>query len=333
MASTAIATPNIALIKYWGNRNDELRFPAADSLSMTLDSPTVTVTVDHAPALKVTSYDPKGMEKVLSLKTIGRFAMTVQLMKQYLGDALPGSLFISIRSRVPESLGLASSAAVFCALAEAVADLVKEKAQLSREAVSVLARLGSGSAARSVFGGFVSLTTHYPLPTTHSIDSSFALQIASPEHWPLHDIILVPSREAKKVSSTEGHALAHTSPHFKNRIAAIPGRMKRCIDAIKTKNFPELQDVAEEDALDMHHVMETQDPPLNYLNAETHRIIREIKELRSKKNLDVLFTMDAGPTVHLICTEAARKEVEAYAKRQNNCEVFLTKIGAGSQVE
>ena len=320
----AIATPNIALIKYWGNRDNALRIPAADSVSMTLDNPIVTIEVEHSPTLKIESFKKDGTKKILKEKDTERFAKVIDLYKKNLGDAIPNSLSIKIRSEIPPSIGIASSAAVFCALAEAVASLIQRGLPgrvLSREEVSVLARLGSGSAARSAFGGFVAL------------EGEVAKQIAPRSHWLLHDVIIVPSREEKKIGSTEGHALAHTSPHFAARVKAIPERMKRCVEAIKTKNFSMLRDVAEEDALDMHHVMETQNPPLRYLTSDTHRITGEIKELRAKKNIDVLFTMDAGPTVHLICNESALKEVKAYAKAQKGAEIFLSKIGAGSQVE
>jgi mevalonate pyrophosphate decarboxylase len=126
--------------------------------------------------------------------------------------------------------------------------------------------------------------------------------------------------------------MAHTSPLYEKRIADIPHRMLECIDAIQKKDFEKLQHVSEEDSLDMHRCMETQTPSLQYLSSETHRIIREIESLRKSDHLEVLYTMDAGPTVHLFCTENARKKISDYAEMQKHCAIFTAKIGNGSTI-
>ena len=330
--ATAISTPNIAFIKYWGNRNNPLRLPMADSLSMTLSEPSVEIIVDHASALKVQS-STMGEKREVTGKHLDRFRKVIDLTKEYLGtlgmaDALPGNLSIRIDSHIPPAVGLASSAAVFSCLARAIAALIAEKQKLTNEQVSIIARLGSGSAARSVMGGFVALVAG----KGESIDAAKAVQIADENHWLLHDIVVIPSREEKKVGSTEGHALAATSPHFAARIEAIrTRRQQECIDAILRKDFEKLQHVSEEDALDMHHVMETSNPPLQYLSDETHRIVGEVKALRRSAHLPVLFTMDAGPTVHLVCTDEAVKEVRTFAKAQKGCTIFESHVGPGAR--
>src|SRR3989338_3530268 len=332
MLVTARYTPNIALIKYWGNRNNGLRLPAADSLSMTLSEPTVDVSVEAAKYLSVRSTKSDGTEKRLSEAQIRRFQETIELMRRYLEalhikEALPESLRISIHSHIPPGVGLASSAAVFSALARGVASLVEETQALAPEEISVLARLGSGSAARSIYGGFVTLESG----EDNDIASAQAAQITDEHHWELHDIVVIPSEEAKKIGSTEGHALAQTSPHFIARIEAIRSHRQRdCIDAIQKKDFEKLQRVAEEDTTDMHHVMMTSKPPLRYLTEDTHRIVREVTSLREKEHLPVLYTMDAGPTVHLICPKDAADKIHAFAHSQKNCLIYATKIGKGA---
>lgn len=332
MSITAQSSPNIALIKYWGNRNDSLRLPAADSLSMVLDSPTVQATIEPSTLFSIRSYDDKGIEKPQTEASVDRLKKHWKLTKEFLGSIgrmqeLSEEISITIHSGIPPSIGIASSAAVFSCLAEAYAGLVQGKT-LTREEVSIIGRLGSGSGARNSFGGYVALENH-----GEGIGSAYGRQIASDDHWMLHDIILVPSREEKKVGSTAGHALASTSPLFAERIRQIPRRMRECIDAIQEKDFEKLQKVSEEDALDMHHVMETQNPPLRYLSDATHRIIDDIKTLRDREKLDVLFTMDAGPTVHLICTEESRAAVEKFAEAQKDCIVFKAKTGKSSRIE
>jgi diphosphomevalonate decarboxylase len=329
---TARSTPNIALIKYWGNRNEELRLPAADSLSMTLDSPTVEITVDHADQLEVTSFNPDGSPRMLKDHEKERFSTHLELAKEFLKmhgaeSAIPSSVSLSIHSHIPSGIGLASSAAVFSALARAYAGLIQEKIELTDAQVSVIARLGSGSASRSIFGGFAVMKNS----RGDAIDSSVGEQIVDEKHWRLFDIIIAPSREEKKVGSTEGHALAATSPLFKERLQAIPGRMLEAVDAIIHRDFEKLQRVAEEDALDMHRVMETSTPPLRYLTKDTLRIITEITELRKSAHLPVFFTMDAGPTVHLLCTKEAHDAVSAFAASQKGCEVIEAMIGRGAK--
>ncbi len=327
MKISARSTPNIALIKYWGNRNDGLRLPAADSLSMTLDSPCISATVEASDHFSVQSFDERGTENPQNEKSIARLKKHWELTRNYLDtinriDGMPDAVSIVIRSEIPPAIGIASSAAVFSCLSEAHAGFVS----LTREEISILARLGSGSAARSVFGGFVTLEN----TGGTDIGSAHARQVAPETHWQLHDVIIVPSREQKKVGSTEGHAMASTSPLFKERITQIPRRMQECTDAITKKDFEKLQHVSEEDSLDMHHVMEKQNPPLKYLSEETRRIIREIEALRKSDHLEVLYTMDAGPTVHLICTDEALKAINDFADVQKGCIVFRAKVGGGS---
>lgn len=327
----AISSPNIALIKYWGNREDALRLPAADSLSMVLDAPTVRIQIRPAEHFTSISFNADGSEAIQTEKSLARLKKHWELSKTYLerigkADGLPASVSLLIHSEIPPAIGIASSAAVFSCLAEAYAALAT--IPVTRKEVSILGRLGSGSGGRNSFGGFVALENH-----GEGMASAFARQIISEQDWVLHDIIIVPSREEKKVGSTEGHALARTSPLFTTRIKDIPRRMKECIHALQTKDFEKLQQVSEEDALDMHRVMETQNPPLHYLNSETHRILREIEALRKSDRLHVLYTMDAGPTVHLLCTEDSRKTIEEYAERQKDCIVFKSKTGSGSRVQ
>jgi len=330
--ATALSTPNIAFIKYWGNRNQELRLPAADSLSMTLDSPIVEVSIEPADIFSVHS------EKELQQKERERFQKHLELTNQYLHflhyKLLTTNYSLSIHSHIPPAIGLASSAAVFSAVAKAYAELLKESGiELTDEQTSVIARLGSGSACRSIMGGFVTLENQChgePRRTIDAIDSAVAIQIAPASHWPLHDIVICPSLKEKEHGSTEGHHLAHTSKYFEERLQNMPRRQKECIDAIRARDFEKLQRVTEEDAWDLHRVAETSTPSLQYLTEDTHRITREVTELRNREHLAVLYTMDAGPTVHLVCTEDTANTVKEFAHAQKNCTMFETKVGNGA---
>lgn len=350
---TTRSTPNIALIKYWGNRHDAYRLPAADSCSITLDSPSVEIEVEHSPAFHLQSFLPNGTEKILKEEDTARIEEHLSLTKQFLstlnlGDAIPESVSIVIRSAIPPAIGIASSAAVFSALAKCYAGLISAASVGAQRAVllhttgttslferdiSIIARLGSGSAARSIFGGFVALSNKPIHQKTNSMDSAYAEQIASSSHWPLHDLIIVPTMEEKNIGSTEGHHMAHTSPLFQKRIEAIRTRRQQtCIDAILKKDFEALRSIVEEDCWDMHKVIQTQTPPLHYLNDATYRIVDEITNLREREHLPVLYTMDAGPTVHLFCTEEALDAVKQFAHAQKNCRIFEASIGKGAEL-
>ncbi len=330
MLIRATSAPNIALIKYWGNRNEELRLPAADSLSITLDQPVVEVVVNSAEQFSAKSFDATGREEKLSDSAKARlhnhFALTKKHL-QHIGEtrAFPESVSLEIRSKIPRGVGLASSAAIFSALAEAYAGFAPK---ISRRNVSILARLGSGSASRSTCGGFAAMIAG----EGDEADASYAEQIAPEGHWKLWDVIIVPSMDEKITGSTEGHALAHTSPLFSQRLRAIKARQRMCVEAIQQKDFEKLRVVAEEDCLDMHAVMASSIPALKYLSDDTYRIIREVEELRSGGGLAVLYTMDAGPSVHLICDESALLAVREYARAQSGCTIFEAGIGAGSRL-
>jgi len=306
----------------------------ADSFSMTLEGPTVEIDLEHADALTVKSFNPDGTERVLKDRDILRFDTHLQLIKEYLQkleapDAIPASVSVTVRSHIPSAVGLASSSAVFSCIARAYQGLIQPVIELNDEQTSVIARLGSGSAARSIFSGFSILAAG----DGENIDCAVGRQIADESHWELHDIILVPSQEEKKVGSTEGHPTAHTSPHYSARIDAINNhRQQECIDAVLQKDFEKLQKVAEEDCIDMHNVMKTSSPSLDYLTEDTHRITRGIIELRDAEHLPVFYTMDAGPTVQLICTEEAVDRVKEFAHAQEGCTVFESKIGPGARL-
>lgn len=336
MPAHASSAPNIALIKYWGNRDDDMRLPAADSVSMTLNTPHVEVTADHSEILTVRSFEFDGRERVMTAKHMARFQKHLEWTKQYLMElgldqAIPQSLSYTIHSGIPPAVGLASSAAVFSCIAEAIAGLVRQKKrELTRQEVSVIARLGSGSAARSVYGGYSSLVAG----EGNDIGSAYAEQIVPAEYWTLHDIVIVPSVKEKEHGSTEGHSFASTSPLFKQRVHDIMDhRQSQCIDALKRRDFELLQKVAEADSINMHEVMKTSNPPLHYLSEDTYKIIDEIEVYRRMKNLAVLYTMDAGPTVHLICTEEAKAEVLHYAHSKEEYKIFVAKTGEGSKAK
>jgi diphosphomevalonate decarboxylase len=295
--ATAIASPNIALIKYWGNQNHSLRLPANGSISMTLGGLETHTTVTFDDSL---SSDQMLLDGALvqgeALERVSKHLDVIRSMTDLRAHAR-----VESASNFPTNAGVASSASAFAALSlagAAAAGLHLEPRELSR-----LSRLGSGSACRSIFGGFV---------IWHASDSdadSFAEQLAPPDHWDLVDLIAVVSREHKHVGSSEGHALAETSPIQPARIADAPRRLEICRKALLERDFTTLAGIVELDSNLMHAVMLTSTPSLMYWLPATLSVIQAVSTWRSE-GLDVCYTIDAGPNVHCLCTAPAAEEVK-----------------------
>ncbi|OGN88598.1 MAG: diphosphomevalonate decarboxylase, partial [Chloroflexi bacterium RBG_13_48_10] len=197
--------------------------------------------------------------------------------------------------------GIASSASGFAALSLAASSAAGLK--LDEKALSRLARLGSGSACRSIPGGFV----EWQAGTND--DNSYAYSIAQPGHWDLVDCVVLVSQEEKTVSSSLGHFLSPTSLYQPARVADAPHRLELCRNAIRMRNFDALAEVVELDSNLMHAVMMTSTPPLFYWQPTTLTIMDEVHSMR-KAGIQVCYTIDAGPNVHVLCTGDVADKVE-----------------------
>jgi diphosphomevalonate decarboxylase len=299
LTATASAPPNIALIKYWGNRDDTLRLPASPSISFNLAELQTRTTVTWGKNLTADSVrvneaplDGPALERVVHhLNHVRRLA-------EHTGYAQVNS-----ENNFPIGTGIASSAAAFAALslaATAALDL-----EMTERELSTLARLGSGSASRSVPGGFVAWYTG------ERHEDSYAESFASIDHWPLIDLVTVVSRTHKKTGSTAGHHVAATSPLQKARVATAQARFDRCQAAIRDRDFQKLAEVVELDNNLMHAVMMTGQPALLYWQPETLRLMHQVREWRERDGLELCYTIDAGPNVHIIATSEAADAIEA----------------------
>jgi diphosphomevalonate decarboxylase len=208
---------------------------------------------------------------------------------------------VSSANNFPAGAGIASSAAAFAALALAsshAAGLTLSEGQLSR-----LARRGSGSASRSIPSGFVEWQMGA------GDDDSVAVSIAPPEHWALIDCVAIVNASHKKTGSTEGHAIAGTSPLQNARVADTPRRLDICRNAILQKDFEAFANIIELDSDMMHSVMMTSNPPLMYWQAATIGIFHEVRAWRAS-GIPVGYTVDAGANAHVICLAEYAKTVE-----------------------
>lgn len=296
MRATAVAHPNIAFIKYWGNRDDRLRLPANGSISMNLDSLQTQTTVEFDSALPADRLTIDGVPAAESqLQRVSEFLDIIRAMANISTRAR-----VESRNNFPAGVGLASSSSAFAALA--LAATAAAGLQLDEAALSHLGRRGSGSASRSVPGGFVEWRA------ADSDAESYASSIASVEHWDLVDCIAIVSEAHKATGSTEGHRLAGTSPLQAARVQDTPRRLETCRQAILHKDFSLFAEIVEQDCHLMHAVMMTSSPALHYWLPASVAVMIAVRDLRSS-GTQACYTLDAGPNVHVLTLAAEAAQV------------------------
>jgi len=321
MKATAIAPANIAFIKYWGKINEKLRLPAHSSISMNLDKCTTTTTVEFNPEYKSDSFQIIG-EKITKKET--------QRVNRHL-DKIRNLAKINLKAKVlsynsfPKSSGVASSASGFAALTLAAAKAVN--LNLSQKQLSILARLGSGSAARSIPDGFCQWKKG------NSSQTSYAYSLYPLQHWNLRDILLLVSKKPKKVSSTKGQKISRkTSPFYKTWVEKNLSLIKKTKQALKNKDLKKLGEVIEKDCLNLHAITLTSRPALVYWTDTTLKIIHQVYSWR-EKGLPVYFTIDSGPNVHLICLAKDAKIVYNKAKNIKGIKkIIINKPAHGAKL-
>ena len=302
------APSNIALLKYWGKKDSTSQWPANDSLSMTLQGALTSTRAwvngrdQHAIFFEDHFRDPSDPSWRKCYNHLEWIAAECQFTKK---------VTLESRNSFPISCGIASSASGLLALTmAALASWTNSKSMESlvekgfgKEEIARLARMGSGSACRSISGGFVQWQSGENASTQRVV------QVHDHEHWQLADIIVLISERPKDVSSSMGHEFAWSSPLFPVRLEHLDRRMEIMLDALARKDIQGLGEAIEAEALEMHAVMMSSTPPLNFFEAETTSLIAEIRRFRKRTGVPVYFTIDAGPNVHLICEKAHIEDV------------------------
>ncbi len=301
--ATAVAPANIAFVKYWGVQDAELTLPYNESISMNLDRCFTTTTVHFDSRLNADEVVLKlhGQdEQTATGRTHDRVVAQLDRVRA-LADVQTRAVVRSANN-FPSDAGIASSAAAFAALTTAsVAALGLE---LSEQELSVLTRRsGSGSACRSIPTGFA----YWRNDGTDA--GSFATSVAPPEHWPLADVVAVVDPGVKSVTSADNHRLVATSPYFSVRLQEVGGRIEQSLTAIRDRDLGQLGAVCESDAVSMHVVAMTAQPPTFYWNAGTMVVIHALRRWRNE-GLFSYFTIDAGPNVHVICAACDVTEIQ-----------------------
>ena len=319
--ATAVAHPNIALIKYWGKSNVEHNIPAVGSLSITLDGLTTTTTVRFDLDLGEDEFLLGGRE---SPEMLGRVTDCLDLIRERAD--LRTRAKVDSENDFPTAAGLASSASGFAALVVAANEALG--AGIEPAELADLARRASGSAARSIFGGFVELqlTPDGPLPTE-------TMQILGAAKWPLRVAVAVTDPGAKEIGSTEGMIRSErTSPFYASWVDSSEADLADARSAIERRDFDALADVSESSCLKMHAVMMSARPGLVYWNGNTVECIRRVRELRAD-GVPVFFTVDAGPQVKAVCEPEVFDHVVAeLAAIEGVRQVLTSGLGEGARV-
>jgi diphosphomevalonate decarboxylase len=298
--AAARACANIALVKYWGKRDPTLNLPARGSLSLTLDGLTTVTRVRFGP-LAADRLVLGGVEQ--TGEPLRRVSELLDLVRARAGCADRAE--VVSENSFPSASGLASSASAFAALAAAAA--AAAGLDLTPAELSVLARRGSVSAARSICGGFVELD---PGVRPDGADA-FARTILAPEAWDLRLVVAQIGDGQKAVLSRPGmEHTRRTSPYYAAWLDTVPGDLAAARAAVAARDLEALGAVAEASALAMHAACLAARPALTYLRGPTLDALAEVRALRAG-GVAAWATVDAGPHVKVLCPPEQAAHVAA----------------------
>jgi diphosphomevalonate decarboxylase len=326
MKKATVKSPaNIAFVKYWGRTNDKLILPMNDSISMNMDNCFTITTVEFGDfpkdIVKIKFFnqnyqDVQGSQLDRVLLQVDRFK------KQY---KIKQKVKIYSQNNFPSDAGIASSASAFSALTKALYSALEKK--ISQKQLTIETRLaGSGSATRSICDGYVQWNKGKP----NDSQSSYAHTLYDHTYWDLCDVLAVVDTGKKSVGSYEGHGLAHNEYQIA-RLKNVNKRLKQIKQGLKQKDIEKLGEAIEQDAISMHAVAMSSNPPIFYLNGRTFDVINALFQAR-KEGIPAFFTMDAGPNVHVICEKKDSQKVSNILKKLPAAQfVINNQVAKGAQ--
>jgi len=309
------APSNIAFVKYWGKHGRQ--YPINPSVSMTLEECVTECRVDYhygASSFCLDAYKFDGRDNEA-------FRARFEKYFQGIADVFPliNKLNLSIESRntFPHSAGIASSASAFAALGTALAELqaiVDGKDKFLETTASQLARLGSGSACRSITGPYMMWGACDEAGSTD--ENAIALTDVHHDFAAMKDCVLLIDTAPKAVSSSQGHTLMEAHPFRTSRIQQAKDHTHLLIKAMREGDMEQFGHVVENEALTLHALMMSSSEPFVLLEDNSLKVVEKIRDIRKTEHLPVYFTIDAGPNIHLIYPEAYADKVEAFVEAE-----------------
>lgn len=330
---------NIALVKYWGKREPQL--PENPSISFTLDACSTLTTLEFKTKssndIRFEIYF-EGNKKDEFKPKIEKFFSRIQ---QYVPFITDYDFVIRSRNSFPHSSGIASSASGMAALALCIMSMEKTlnpsiTDELFYKKASFLARLGSGSACRSIKGGLVVWGTHENIKGSSDL---YGVQFPEKIHENFknfHDTILLVDVGEKEVSSTVGHNLMHNHPFAKKRFEQANENLSKISETLQNGDLKTFINIVESEALTLHAMMMTSNPSFILMKPNTLQIINKIWEYRAQTNSNVCFTLDAGANVHLLFPEKEKISVNKFVINQliqfcHNNHYICDRVGSGAK--
>ena len=319
---------NIALVKYWGKHGVQL--PNNPSISFTLNNSKSITSVELIPKTnkKVELYFENKLNNDFGLR-IEKYLSKISLELPFVNDY---SFIVRSANTFPHSAGIASSASAFSALVMCLVDLDNRinNNKISIEKASYLARLGSGSACRSVYGG---VSTWGKTQDIEYSSNEFAISLnddINPIFKNYHDDIIIVDADKKSVSSSAGHKLMDTNPYSTEKYNQAFVNTKLLYNALKGGDINEFIRIVELEALSLHSMMMISNPSFILIKPQTLDIINKIREFRTDTNIPVCFTLDAGPNVHILYPDENKIEVQKFISSEiNKFRVINDCVGKG----
>lgn len=320
---------NIAFVKYWGKGPGQI--PCNASISMTLNAAYTDTVIElhekHRNDIEVSYF----FEGKINPDFERKILVYLEQTKDFYPVLREHALTIRSENSFPHSTGIASSASAFGALALGLLSASGYEEGDFNQRASFLARLGSGSACRSIYGGY-NLWGKLDGQSNPSDEYAVPLTEIHPDFQQMNDAILIVDDTPKKVSSSAGHHLMKDHWYAKNRFAQADFHAKEMIKILKTGDFQQFSSVIEQEALALHAMMMTSAEAYMLLKPGTIRAIEEVRKLRNEYKLKICFTLDAGPNVHVIYPKDDEKQIVSYLEdhlRSQVKEIIYDSMGNG----
>lgn len=312
---------NIALIKYWGKRGNQIPENTSVSFSLSESFTNTQVNILQSSGNEFPSFE-FFFEGHRQLTFEDKISVFFERVKEFIPEVSRLPLQINSSNTFPHSSGIASSASAMSALALALLDLEQQVSgqtmtpQNFLRTASIMSRLGSGSAARSVYGGYTMWGKHEEMPES---SDEYAIPLNTMVHkdfMSMYDSILIVEAGTKSVSSTKGHLLMKDNPYAPVRYKMANENTRTLLKVLEEGDFEKFITLVESEAMTLHALMMASSPWFILMQANTIKLIKKIVDFRKQNAVPVCFTLDAGPNIHLLYPETVRARVLSFIENE-----------------